>query len=85
MPRCPRCRSTVKRKPARLVCLACGAEGTILDATGAQRRAQADLDRAMRPRSVEATPPHNATEYLGLRRLRAAVQPGPRLPGEPRR
>jgi hypothetical protein len=79
--RCPACDGFMRREPSTVVCILCGRFGIVLDAAPAARLRQLVIDRERRPRSIEATPPFNDAEYLGPRRLRAAAQTGPRLPG----
>jgi hypothetical protein len=79
---CPRCRGFVLREPSRLVCVCCGREGRILDATDEQRRRQGQLDHERAPQSVECRPPYNSAEYLAPHHVQHRLQAfGPRLPG----
>jgi hypothetical protein len=54
MIRCPRCGGSVRREPARSVCVACGRGMDLMDATQRELRRQTRLDHALRCRSAEA-------------------------------
>jgi hypothetical protein len=57
MSRCARCSGFTRREPARVVCLACGREHDVVDASDGALWLQYVVDFALRPRSLECLSP----------------------------